>query len=123
VFIGVNLVSWSLKHQNGVSHSSDEAEYCVMANGVVKACWLRQLLQELHAPLMKSNIVYYDNVNSIYLSTNLIQRQRMKHVKINLHFVWERVTIGDVRVLHMLTTSQFTYIFTKGVPNSVFLKF
>jgi 6-phosphogluconate dehydrogenase len=88
VFIGANLVSWSLKHHNVVSRSSDEAEYCVMANGVVEACWLRQLLQELHAPLTKSTLVYYDNVNSIYLSTNLIQRQRMKHVKINLHFVW-----------------------------------
>jgi hypothetical protein len=123
VFFGTNLVSWSSKHQNIVSCSSAEAEYWVVANGVVEVCWLRQLLQELHAPLMKSILVYYNNVNVIYLSTNHIQHQRTKHVEINLHFMRECVAIGDVRVLHVLMTSQFTNIFMKGLPTSVFLKF
>jgi hypothetical protein len=51
VFLGTNLISWSSKSQNVVSRSSAEAEYWVVANGVAEACWLRQLLQELHAPL------------------------------------------------------------------------
>jgi hypothetical protein len=38
VFLGDNLVSWSSKRQNVVSRSSAEA------NGVVEACWLRQLV-------------------------------------------------------------------------------
>jgi hypothetical protein len=84
---------------------------------------LRQLLQELHAPLTKSTLVYCDNVSAVYLSTNLIQHQRTKHVEIDLHFVWERVAIDDVHVLHMPTTSQFADIFTKGLPTSVFLEF
>jgi hypothetical protein len=72
MFLSANLVSWSLKHQNVVSRSSAEAEYQAMANGVVEACWLRQLLQELHALLMKSTLIYCDNVSAVYLSTNLI---------------------------------------------------
>jgi hypothetical protein len=94
-----------------------------VANGVAEACLLRQLLQELHAPLTKSTLVYCDNVSAVYLSTNLIQHQRMKHVEIDLHFVQERVAIGDVRVLHVPTTSQFMDIFTKGLPTSVFSEF
>jgi hypothetical protein len=47
----------------------------------------------------------------------------MKHVEIELHFVRERVAIGDVRILHMPTTSQFMDIFTKGLPTSVFFDF
>jgi hypothetical protein len=86
-----------------------------MASGVVEACWLRQLLQELHAHLTKSILVYCDNVSAIYLSTNPIQHQRMKHVEIDLHFVQERMTIGDVRILHVPMTSQFMDIFTKGL--------
>jgi hypothetical protein len=39
---------------------------------------------------------------------------------IDLHFVYERVVVGDVRVLHFVTTSQFVDIFTKGLPSSVF---
>jgi hypothetical protein len=123
VFLGDNLVSWSSKRQNIISRSSAEVEYHAVANGVAEACWLRQLLQELHAPLSKSTLVYCDNVSAVYLSTNHVQHQRTKHVEIDLHFVRERVAIGDVRVMHVPTTSQFTDIFTKGLPTSVFSEF
>jgi glucan phosphorylase len=65
VFLGNNLVSWSLKHQNIVSRSSAEAKYQVVTNGVEEACWLRQLLQEIHAPLTKSTLIYYDNISVV----------------------------------------------------------
>jgi hypothetical protein len=94
-----------------------------MANGVVEACWLRQLLQELHGPLTKSTLIHYNNVSVVYLSTNPIQHQRTKHVEYDLHFVRERVAIGDVRVLHVPMTSQFVDIFTKGLPTLVFSEF
>jgi hypothetical protein len=123
VFLGTNLISWSSKRQNVVSRSNAEAEYRAVANGVAEDCWLRQLLQELHAPLTKSILVYCDNVSVVYLSANPIQHQRTKHVKIDLHFMRERVAIGDVRVLHVPTTSQFADIFTKGLPTSVFSEF
>jgi hypothetical protein len=90
---------------------------------MAEACWLWQLLQELHAPLMKSTPVYCNNVSVVYLSTNPIQRQCMKHVEIGLHFMWERVTIDDVHILHVPTTSQFLGIFMKGLPTSVFSEF
>ncbi|WVZ60101.1 hypothetical protein U9M48_010164 [Paspalum notatum var. saurae] len=55
-----------------------------------------------------------DNISAVYLSTNPVQHQRTKHVEIDLHFVRDRVAIGDVRVLHVPTISQFADIFTKG---------
>lgn len=61
----------------------------------------------------------------MYLLTNPVQdeqHQRTKHVEIDLHFVQE-VAIGDVRILHVPTTSQFANIFTKGLPTSVFEEF
>jgi hypothetical protein len=94
-----------------------------VANGVAEACWLRQLLQAFHAPLSKSTLIYCDNVNTVYLSTNLIQHQRTKHIEIDLYFVRECFAIGDVRVLHMPMTSQFVDIFMKGLSTSVFSEF
>jgi hypothetical protein len=123
VFLDDNLISWSSKRQNIISRSSTEVEYDAVANGVAEACWLQQLLHELHAPLSKSTIIYCDNISVVYLSTNPVQHQRTKHVEIDLHFVRERVVIGDVCVLHILTTSQFTDISTKDLPTSVFLEF
>ena len=87
VFLGDNLISWSSKLQHTVSRSSVEAEYRVVANGVAEDCWLRQLLQELHAPLQRATVVYCDNVSAVYLSTNPVQHQRTKHIEIDLHFV------------------------------------
>jgi hypothetical protein len=57
VFLGDNLISWSSKRQATVSRSSAEAEYRAVANGVAEACWLRQLLHELHFPLRRATIV------------------------------------------------------------------
>jgi hypothetical protein len=123
VFLGGNLVSWSSKRQQVASRSSAEAEYRAVVNGMAEASWLWQLLAELQSPLLRSTLVYCDNISAVYLSTNLVQHQRTKHVEIDLHFIRDRVAIGEVRVLHVLTTSQFTDIFTKGLPSSTFTDF
>jgi hypothetical protein len=123
MFLSNSLVSWSSNRQPVVSRSSAEAEYRVVDNGVAEAGWLRPLLHELHSLLTTSTLVFCDNVSTIYLSTNPVQHQRTKHVKIDLHFVRGQVACGAVRVLHVPTTYQFTDVFTKGLPSVVFTKF
>uniref|UniRef100_A0A8R7K303 Reverse transcriptase Ty1/copia-type domain-containing protein n=1 Tax=Triticum urartu TaxID=4572 RepID=A0A8R7K303_TRIUA len=123
VFLGSNLVSWSSKRQHTVSRSSAEAEYRAVANCVAESCWLRQLLAELHRPPRRATIVYCDNVSVVYLSSNPVQHQRTKHVEIDLNFVRDRVALGEVKVLHVPTESQFADVFTKGLSSSVFRDF
>jgi hypothetical protein len=123
VFLKDNLVFWSAKRQTVVSHSSAEAEYRVVTNGVAEATWLRQLLHELQTPPSRCTLAYCDNISVVYLSTNHVQHQRTKHVEIDLHFIREKVVIGQVRVLHVPTASQFTDIFTKSLPSSLFNEF
>jgi hypothetical protein len=105
IFLSDNLTSWSSKCQNTVSPSSAEAEYQVVANGVVETCWLCQLLMELHSPLTRSTLVYCDNVCVVYLVSNPVQHQRTKHIEIDLHFICDKVVIREVSVLHILMTS------------------
>jgi hypothetical protein len=71
----------------------------------------------------RSILVYCNNICAVYLSTNPVQHQRMKHVEIDLHFVREHADVGDVRVLRLSTTLQFADIFTKGLPSMVLSKF
>ena len=75
-FLGNNLVSWSSERQSIVSRSSAQSEYRAVANCVAKACWLRQLLQELHPLLPRSTLVYCDDVSAVYLSSNPVQHPR-----------------------------------------------
>jgi hypothetical protein len=123
VFLGANLVSWAAKRQPVVSHSSAEAEYRAVANGVAEASWMRQLLHELHSPLQCATFVYCDNITwSTSPPTPCNIRARSERVG-DLHFIRERVAAGDVRVLSVPTTLQFADIFTKGLPSSVFSDF
>lgn len=123
VFLGDSLISWSSKRQNTVSRSSAEAEYRGVANAVAETMWLRNLFIDLGCPLSKATIVYCDNISAVYMSSNPVNHQRTKHIEIDIHFVRERVSLGQVRVLHVPTHLQYADIFTKGLPSSLFTDF
>jgi histone deacetylase 1/2 len=123
VFLGANLISWSSKRQLTVFRPSAEAEYRVVAHVVAESCWLRNLLQELHRHIDRLVVVYCDNVYAVYLSVNLVQHRRPKHIKNDIHFVRDKVQIDEVRVLHISTSSQYADVFTKGLTTAAFLEF
>ncbi|GAA0153262.1 transmembrane signal receptor [Lithospermum erythrorhizon] len=120
MFLGNNLISWSSKRQATISRSSAEAEYRGVANVVSESCWLRNLLLELHHPLDKATLVHCDNLSDVYLSCNPVQHQRTKHVEIDIHFLREKVSRGEVRVLHVPSQHQIADIFTKCLPRILF---
>ncbi|GKD67468.1 ribonuclease H-like domain-containing protein, partial [Tanacetum coccineum] len=75
--------------------------------------------RELHTPLSSATLVYSDNVSAVYLSCNLVQHQRTKHIEIDIHFVRDLVAVGHARVLHVPSRYQFVNIFTKGLPSAL----
>lgn len=94
-----------------------------MVNTVAETYWIRNLLLELHHPLSRATLVFCDNISSVYMSVNPVKHQRTKHVELDLHFVREKVALGQVKVLHVPTSSQYADIFTKGLPTSLFSDF
>ncbi|GJZ39174.1 ribonuclease H-like domain-containing protein [Tanacetum coccineum] len=123
VFLGDNLLSWSAKRQHTISRSSAEAEYRGVANVVAETAWIRNLLRELHSPLLTATLVYCDNVSAVYMSANPVQHQRTKHIEIDIHFVRDMVKAGYVRVLHVPSRFQYADIFTKGLLSALFEDF
>nr|GEW13971.1 ribonuclease H-like domain-containing protein [Tanacetum cinerariifolium] len=111
------------KRQHTLFRSSVEAEYKGVVNVVAETAWLRNLLRELHTPLLYVTIVYCDNVNAIYMSVNPVQHQQTKHIEIDIHFVCDMVARGQVRVLHVPSRYHYADIFTKGLPSALFEKF
>ncbi|GJZ33464.1 ribonuclease H-like domain-containing protein [Tanacetum coccineum] len=86
---------------NTISRSSVEAEYRGVANVVVESALIRNLFRELHMPLSSATLVYCDNISTVYLTANLVQHQRTKHIEIDIHFVRDMVARGHVRALHV----------------------
>ncbi|GJZ71389.1 ORFIII-like polyprotein [Tanacetum coccineum] len=107
----------------GAKSFSAEAEYPGVANVVAETCWLRNLLRELHTSLSSATFVYSDNVSVVYMSSNPVQHQRTKHIKIEIHIVRDLVAVGQVRVLHVLSRYQYADIFTKVLPSALFEEF
>ncbi|GJU58982.1 ribonuclease H-like domain-containing protein [Tanacetum coccineum] len=65
-----NLLSWSTKSQHTLSRASAKTEYKGIANVVAEISWLRNLLRELHTPLLSTTLVYCDNASAIYMTAN-----------------------------------------------------
>ena len=80
---------------------------------VSESCWLLNLLLEFHYPV-SILLLCTDNVSAIYLVGNQLQHQRTKHIETDIHFVREKVTRGQARVLHVSSLHQIAGIFTKA---------
>jgi hypothetical protein len=91
VFLGPNLISWCAKKQKTVSRSSTEAEYKAIADATVEIMWIQSVLCELQVLGPRCARLWCDNLGAKYLASNPIFHGRMKHVKINYHFVRDHV--------------------------------
>uniref|UniRef100_A0A8R7Q5B7 Copia protein n=1 Tax=Triticum urartu TaxID=4572 RepID=A0A8R7Q5B7_TRIUA len=113
--MSTSVTTWCLgsKCQATVSRSSAEAEYRAVTHVVAECCWLRRLILELHCPLPSATIVFCDNASAVYMACNPVQHRRTKHIEIDIHFVREKVSLDQIRVLHVPSSQQFADIMTK----------
>ncbi|GJY97400.1 ribonuclease H-like domain-containing protein [Tanacetum coccineum] len=93
VFLGNNLLSWSFKRQPSLSRSSVEAEYRSIANVVA------------------------ETYCAMYLSSNPVQHQRIKHIEIDIHFVRDLVAACQVQGLHIPSRYQVYNVPLQGAYN------
>jgi hypothetical protein len=91
VFLGTNLISWSVRKQPIVSRSSIEAEYKAAANTTVEVMWIQTLLMEIGVPCPREAKLWCDNMGVKYLASNPVFHGRVRHIEINYYFVGERV--------------------------------
>ncbi|CAH9129472.1 unnamed protein product [Cuscuta epithymum] len=82
--------------------------------------FIRSLLADMGILVSDPVKLFCDNVSASYLVVNPIQHDRSKHIKIDYHFVRERVVHGDLVVRYIPTQFQLADIFTKNLTSQHF---
>lgn len=103
--------------------SNVEVEYHVVVLAVAECCWLRQLLQELHVLIASATIIYCDNVSAVDMTANPVHHRCTMRIEIDIHFVREKVALGQVWVLCIPSSHQYMDIMTKGLSTQLFTEF
>lgn len=90
--LGNAPISWKTKKKVNISQSSSEAEYHVMTHATSELIWLRSLLSSLQV--------------AIHLAVNPVFHERIKHIKIDYHFVIDHIQSGTSTTTHLSTHQQ-----------------
>ena len=124
IFLGTNLISWSCKKQATVARSSIEAEYKALANADAKVKWLQSLLHELGQSCLSPPVLWCDNIEATYLSTNPVFHAKTKHIEIDFHFVRDMVASKSLLIRFVSTRDQLADLLTKPLssPRFTFLR-
>jgi len=102
-----------------VVRSSAKAEYRAMALPACELIWLKQLLKELQFGEVTQMTIICDNQVVLHISSNSVFHEKTKHIEIDCHFVWEKVTSGDIKIEFVNSNDQLAYIFTKSLRGSI----
>lgn len=122
VYLGNNPISWTSRKQKSVSRSSTEAEYRAVAHTTFEVCWLLSLLKEINVQSTVTPTIYCDNIGATYVCANPKLHSKMKHVRIDFHFVWDKVVDGSICVSHVSSKDQLADAITKPLPRQRLLE-
>ncbi|GKB11950.1 retrovirus-related pol polyprotein from transposon TNT 1-94 [Tanacetum coccineum] len=113
-------VSWVLKLQSVVAMSTTEAEYVAAAQASKEAVWLKMLLEELGYKQEKITL-FCDNQSALYLARNPTFHSKTKHIRVQYHFVREKVEEGTVDMRKIHTDDNVADCLTKAINCDKFI--
>lgn len=79
-------------------------EYRALAQIAADVSWVQQLLLDVHVSVALPHIIWCDNMSTIALASNPIIYARTKHVKVDYHYIREKVLLKQIIGHHCLTS-------------------
>ena len=86
-----------------------------MALATCKLIWINQLIHELKFVEVSQLKLLCDNQTTIYIASNPVFHERIKHIEIDYHFVQEKVLSSCIVTSYVNSNNQLTNILTKSL--------
>ncbi|KAE8660346.1 ERAD-associated E3 ubiquitin-protein ligase HRD1A [Hibiscus syriacus] len=107
-------VSWVSKLQSVVATSTTEVEHVAATQASKETIWLKMLLEELgHNQEYVS--LFCDSQSALHLTKNPSFNSRTKHIRVQYHFIREKVEEGTVNMQKIHTKDNIADFITKAV--------
>ncbi|CAH1437650.1 unnamed protein product [Lactuca virosa] len=106
VYLGGNLINWSSKKKKSVARSTTEAEYRALSEVGTQVIWLRSLLTEVGFHSKEPTIVWCDNSGARQLTANIVFHSKTKHIKIDVHYIRDKVARKEIEVRYIPSLQQ-----------------
>ena len=84
-----------------------------MALATCELIWLKHLLQELRFGNDEQMKLTCDNQAILHISSNLVFHERTKHIKVDCHFIREKIASRCMTTSFVNSNDQLVDIFTK----------
>lgn len=101
-------VTWRCKKQN-VVQSNAEADYRDMASTTSEIVSLRPLLHNLDCGSTQPIQIFCDNKVSIYIDSNPVFYEWIKHIDVDCHFVWENLQANVICTLFVRSDKELDF--------------
>eukprot|EP00253_Pinus_taeda_P034697 PITA_34697 len=118
--LGSGPICWSSKKQAAIALSLVEAEYRGVVNITIQAMWLHHFLTELGIQFRQPIVIWCDNQSTLKFCRDPVQRQRMKHIEINMHYIRDLVHDRVIDLQFCPLAEQTADIFTKTFTEQKF---
>ena len=112
-------VTWSSKKIKMVTLSSTEAEYVAACEAVKEAAWLTYLFTWMGLSPLRTRLLV-DNQPAIHIAQNPVCHSRIKHIRLDYHYIREAVQSGLIDLEYIPTKKQLADITTKILPRETF---
>lgn len=112
---GLVAITWSTMKQPTISLSTTEVEYKEAIATTCEVVWLKRIMEDLKEEQKEAIKIHYDNQSIIQMMKNPVLHGRMKHIKIQHHFIRELVQKGDIKLIYSNREDQVAKIFTKSL--------
>ena len=119
-FFASGAVSWVSKLQSIVATSTTEAEYVAATQASKEALWLKMVMEELGHKQEKISL-YCDSQSAVHLARNPAFHSKTKHIRVQYHFVREKVEKGTVDMQKIHTKENIADFMTKAVDTNKFI--